>query len=87
MSEAGRHTRYQRRVLRLGALLFQLEYYMQTPADIAAQIYRLGPETYAQVAGETVRLVDGQRVETMSLDAAIARCKAALEGAPLHEAH
>ena len=72
-------------MLRLGALLFQLKYYMQAPADIAAHIYRRGPQTYVQVAGDTVRLVDGERVETLSLDAAIARCKAALADAPLHQ--
>lgn len=87
MSQAERHTRHQRRVLRLGALLFRLKYYMQTPSDIAAHVYRLGPDTYVQVVGNAARLVDGERVETVSLDAAIARCKAALKGAPLHQIH
>ncbi len=70
---------YHRRRLRLGALLFRLRYYMQTPDDIAADIYRYSPDTYAQVVGERVRLVRGGRTETVSLEEAIARCKAALE--------
>ncbi len=70
--------RYRRRRLRLGALLFRLRYFMQDPADIAANIYRHGPQTYAQLTGDEVRLVDGDQVETLTLDAAIAWCKAAL---------
>jgi hypothetical protein len=75
---------HRRRRLRLGALLFRLRYYMQAPDDIAADIYRHGLDTYAQVVGERVRLVDGDREETMDLEEAIARCKAALDGVPLH---
>ncbi len=70
--------RYRRRRLRLGALLFRLRYFMQDPTDIAANIYRHGPHTFAQLIGDEVRLVDGDRVETITLDAAIAWCKAAL---------
>ncbi len=71
--------RDRRRRLRLGALLFRLRYFMQDPADIAAHIYRHGPHTYAQLTGDEVRLVDeGDQVETLTLDAAIAWCKAAL---------
>ena len=76
---------YRRRKLRLGALLFRLGYYMQAPDDIAADIYRHSPGTYVQVAGTTVRLVAGNREEVVDLEEAIARCKAALQGAPLHE--
>lgn len=76
--------RYRRRVLRLGALLFQLKYFMQAPADIAAHLYRHGPRRYVQVVGESVRLVDGDHEDNVSLDEAIARCKAALAGESLH---
>jgi hypothetical protein len=72
---------YRRRRLRLGALLFRLRYYMQTPDDIVADIYRYGPGAYAQVVGERVRLVRDGHEETVSLEEAIARCKAALDGA------
>ena len=72
---------YRRRRLRLGALLFRLRYYMQAPDDIAANIYRYGPDTYAQAVGERIRLVHGEHEETVSLEEAIARCKAALDGA------
>ncbi len=75
---------YRRRRLRLGALLFQLRYYMQAPDDIAGDIYRYGPDTYVQVVGERVRLVKGDREEIVDLEEAIVRCKAALGGAPLH---
>ncbi len=70
--------RYRRRRLRLGALLFRLRYFMQDPADIAANIYRHDPHTFAQLIGDEVRLVAGDQVETLTLDAAIAWCKAAL---------
>lgn len=75
---------YRRRRLRLGALLFQLRYYMQAPDDIAADIYRYGPATYARVVGEQVCLVEGDHAETLDLEEAIARCKAALAGGTLH---
>jgi len=73
---------YRRRRLRLGALLFRLRYYMQAPDDIAADIYRYGPGAYAQVVGERVRLVRDGHEETVSLEEAIARCKATLDGVP-----
>jgi hypothetical protein len=85
MTASGQHDRQQRRRLRLGALLFQLRYYMQAPADIAANLYRYSADTYVQVDGNAVRFVDGDAVETLDLDAAIDRCKAALQGAPLHQ--
>ena len=72
---------YRRRRLRLGALLFRLCYYMQTPDDIVADIYRYGPGAYAQVVGERVCLVRDGHEETVSLEEAIARCKATLDGA------
>ncbi len=75
---------YRRRRLRLGALLFQLRYYMQAPDDIAADIYRYGSDTYVQVVGEEARFVEGDHAETLTLEDAIARCKAALGGAPPH---
>lgn len=77
--------RYRRRLLRLGALLFQLQYYMQEPSDIAARIYRRDTDTYIQVVGKDMRFVDGAAVETMSLEAAITRCKEALNGATLRQ--
>lgn len=76
----------QRRVLRLGALLFRLKYYMQTANDIAAHIYRLTPDTYVQVVGDAARLVHGDLEEVVSLEEAIARCKDALAGGSLHGA-
>ena len=76
--------RLRRRRLRLGALLFQLQYYMQAPADIAAAIYRCDASTYVQVVGASVRFVKDGEVETVDLETAIARCKEALAGAPLH---
>ncbi len=74
----------RRRRLRLGALLFQLHYYMQAPADVAANIYRRDATTYVHVVGTSVQLVRDGTVETLDLDAAIVRCKEALAGAPLH---
>jgi hypothetical protein len=58
---------------------------MHAPDDIAAAIYRYSPDTYVQVVGTTVRLVAGQRGEIVDMEEAIARCKAALNGAPLHK--
>ncbi len=77
---------YRRRRLRLGALLFRLRYYMQAPEDIASDIYRYSSDTFVQVTGEEARLVCGDREEIVSLEEAIAHCKAALDGAPLHGA-
>jgi hypothetical protein len=85
MGEKPRDDHDRRRRLRLGALLFRLGYYMQAPDDIAAAIYRYSPDTYVQVMGTTVRLVAGRREEIVDLEEAIARCKAALNGAPLHK--
>jgi hypothetical protein len=84
MNEKRNNDHYRRRRLRLGALLFRLEYYMQAPDDIAADIYRYSPDTYVQVVGTTVHLVAGQHEEIVDLEEAIARCQAALKGAPLH---
>jgi hypothetical protein len=85
MNETPRNDHDRRRRLRLGALLFRLGYYMQAPDDIAAAIYRYGPDTYVQVVGPTVRLVAGNREEVVDMEEAIARCKAALNGASLHK--
>ncbi len=74
----------RRRRLRLGALLFQLGYYMQDPGDVAAAIYRRGPSIYVQFMDGQVRLVNGTRVEVLPLEDAITRCKDALGGHPLH---
>jgi hypothetical protein len=84
MSAAHEADRLRRRRLRLGALLFQLQYYMQAPADIAATIYRRDATTYVQVMGTSVQLVKDGDVETVDLETAIARCKEALGGTPLH---
>jgi hypothetical protein len=85
MSEKPHNDHVRRRRLRLGALLFRLGYYMQAPDDIAAAIYRYSPDTYVQVVGTTVRLVSGERDEVVDIEEAITRCKAALNGAPLHK--
>jgi hypothetical protein len=85
MSEQPHNDHYRRRRLRLGALLFRLGYYMQAPDDIAAAIYRYSPDTYVQVVDTTVRLVAGRREEIVDMEEAIARCKAALNGASLHK--
>jgi hypothetical protein len=85
MSEQSHSDHDRRRRLRLGALLFRLGYYMQAPDDIAAAIYRYSPDTYVQVVGTTVRLVAGRREEIVDIEEAIARCKAALNGASLHK--
>ena len=84
MNEKPHNDHYRRRRLRLGALLFRHGYYMQAPDDIAAAIYRYSPDTYVQVVGTTVRLVAGPREEIVDMEEAIARCKAALNGATLH---
>jgi hypothetical protein len=84
MSAAHDADRLRRRRLRLGALLFQLQYYMQAPADIADAIYLRDAATYVQVAGTTIRFVQDGEVETLDLETAIDRCKEALVGAPLH---
>jgi hypothetical protein len=85
MSKKPHNDLYRRRRLRLGALLFRLGYYMQAPEDIAAAIYRRSPDTYVQVVGTTVHLVAGNRDEVVDIEEAIVRCKAALNGAPLHK--
>ena len=85
MSEQPHSERYRRRRLRLGALLFRLGYHMQASDDIAAAIYRYSPDTYVQVVDTTVRLVAGRREEIVDIEEAIARCKAALNGATLHK--
>ena len=76
--------RYRRAVLRLGALLFRLRYYMQTPDDIADHTYRFSPDTYVRVVDETAHLVEGDHAEIVPLAEAIARAKAALGGGTLH---
>ena len=85
MAEKPHSDHFRRRRLRLGALLFRLGYYMQAPDDIAAGIYRYSPDTYVQVVDTTVRLVAGRREEIVDIEEAIARCKAALNGAALHK--
>src|SRR5438067_764595 len=85
MSKKPYNDHYRRRRLRLGALLFRLGYYMHAPDDIAAAIYRYSPDTYVQVVDTTVRLVAGQCEEIVDIEEAIARCKAALDGATLHK--
>lgn len=70
--------------LRLGALLFRLEYYMQRADDIAAGIYRYDDRTYVQAHDEYVAFVSGDHSESLNYPQAIARCKEALAGGPLH---
>ncbi len=80
---------YRRRRLRLGALLYQLHYYaVSDQRDHEGQIllYRHDALQSVQVAGSAIRLVAGDAVEILDLEAAIARCKEALLGQPLHRA-
>jgi hypothetical protein len=78
---------YRRRRLRLGALLYRLQYYaIPDHRDDEGQItlYRHDPAHSVEVARDTVRLVGGAIVEELNLEAAIDRCKEALRGQPLH---
>ena len=79
--------RRRRRVLRLGALLFRLRYYMADPEDIRVHCYRLSADAYAQLLPNDWVLVAGDgRAERLDLEAAIALCQAALaEGCLLHQ--
>lgn len=81
------HDGYRRRRLRLGALLYRLQYYaIPDHRDSEGQItlYRHDPRHSVEVVGDVIRLVSGAGVEVMDLEAAIARCKEALRGQPLH---
>lgn len=80
-ADEDQHRRWR---LRLGALLFRLEYYMQRADDIAAAIYRYDDHTYVQAHDEHVVLVSGDYCELLSYPQAIERCKEALAGQPLH---
>jgi hypothetical protein len=78
---------YRRRRLRLGALLYQLQYF----ADIdhrdgegEISLYRRDPRHTVEIAGSAVRLVNDTGAEVLELEAAITRCKEALVGQPLH---
>jgi hypothetical protein len=79
---------YSRRRLRLGALLYQLQYYA-VPDRVDDQgrivLYRYDQERYVEVWGADVRLVRDDSIEILELEEAIARCKAALRGRPLHQ--
>jgi hypothetical protein len=78
---------FRRRVLRLGALLFQLRYYQQAPYDGASTTFRAEDGAYVRLAGETVLLVGEGHEEALDLETAISRCKAAVRGeALLHRA-
>lgn len=76
--------RHRRLRLRLGALLFRLRYYMQTPHDIAAAIYRFDDDTYLRVEDDDVHVVTSGREQVISLEAAIERCKKALAAGRAH---
>ena len=84
MTAPGDEGQRRRWRLRLGALLFRLEYYMQRPEDIAAGIYRYDNRTYVQAHEAHVALVAGGHRELLSYPQAIERCKEALAGQPLH---
>jgi hypothetical protein len=78
---------YRRRRLRLGALLYQLQYYAVLDCrDGEGQIclYRRDPLRSVAVVRSGVRFVNGDIIEVLDLEAAIARCKEALSGQPLH---
>ena len=78
---------YRRRRLRLGALLYQLHYYAVLDCrDEEGQIclYRRDPLRSVAAARSGVRLACGDTIEVLDLEAAIARCKEALSGQPLH---
>ena len=78
---------YRRRRLRLGALLYQLQYYAVLECrDEEGQIclYRRDPLRSVVVVRSEVRFVSGDTTEVLDLEAAIARCKEALSGQPLH---
>jgi hypothetical protein len=78
---------YRRRRLRLGALLYQLQYYaVPDRRDEEGQVclYRHDSLRSVAVVRSGVRFVSGDTIEFLDLEAAIARCKEALSGQPLH---
>ena len=79
--------RRRRRVLRLGALLFRLRYYMADPEDVRTHHYRFSANAYAHLLPEDGVLVVGDGLsERLDLEAAIALCQAALaQGCLLHQ--
>ena len=82
-----KHDADQRLRLRLGALLFRLRYYAvadQCDEQGRITLYRYDAARYVEVLGATVRMVSPERAETLELADAVARCKAALTGMPLH---
>ncbi|MGH2346277.1 MAG: hypothetical protein ACRDG4_13710 [Chloroflexota bacterium] len=77
----------QRRRLRLGALLYQLRYYAvsdQRDKEGRIALYQHDPRRSVEIAGATVRLITGDQVEVLDIEAAIVRCKDALLGRPFH---
>jgi hypothetical protein len=79
--------RHRRRRLRLGALLYRLQYYaVPDHRDAQGQItlYRRDAGHWVEVTASGVRLVGDGVVETLDLEAAIVRCQEALAGQPVH---
>jgi hypothetical protein len=74
---------YERRRLRLGALLYQLRYYAD-PNLLDAQgrimFYRYDQERHVEVLDSTVHFIHDNAIEVMELEEAILRCKEALAG-------
>ncbi len=79
----------QRRRLRFGALLYQLRYYAvidHRDEEGRITLYQHDPQRSVEIAGCAVRLISGDQVEVLDIEAAIARCKEALLGQPFHRA-
>ena len=78
---------YHRRRLRLGALLYQLGYFAD-PAlrDDHGQVtlFRHDSRRSVEIAGTVTRLMCGESVEVLDLEACITRCKEALLGGSFH---
>ena len=77
----------RRQRLRIGALLFRLEYYMRAPEDIAAGIYRLTADCYVRVEGDGATFVSNGVEETVTLDEAIAQCKDMISRRSVEDSH
>ena len=78
--------RLRRRILRLGALLFQLRYYMADPADVSLHLYRYNATIYVRLQGERALIAADDAAEWVDLETAISRCKMALaRGCLVHQ--
>ena len=76
---------HRRRRLRLGALLYQLGYFADPSLrDDHGQVtlFRYDSRRSVEIVGTVTRLISGESVEVLDLEACITRCKEALLGAP-----